>query len=263
MSAPIFDMGLRACRRDRACRAGPQLFLHERAFDDVVDRLSLVRRGFRSALLVGCPDPEWKGRLAQFAETVEVVEPGACFAARAGGACVVEDAMNLVVGGHDLCVAIGTLDTVNDLPQALLRIRLALGEGALLIGAIAGGDSLPRLRAAMRAADQRQGAASAHVHPRIGASALAGLLAAAGFIDPVVDVDRVRVSYSSLAGLVRDLRSMGATNVLAARSRTPLSKAAVEAAALAFAPGDTEAKAIERFDILHFAAWTAPEAASG
>jgi hypothetical protein len=127
---------------------------------------------------------------------------------------------------------------------------------ALLIGAISGGDTLPQLRSAMRAADQVMGEASAHVHPRIEASALAPLLTAAGFVDAVVDVDRVQVSYASLEALVRDLRAMGATNVLAARSRRPVNRAGLSAAAASFAAAGDGERTVEVFEILHFAGWT-------
>jgi hypothetical protein len=95
-----------------------------------------------------------------------------------------------------------------------------------------------------------------HVHPRIEASALAPLLAAAGFTSPVVDVDRAQVSYRSFGRLVADLRAMAATSILRARSRKPLSREALAAAAAAFsAAGDGE-RTTETFEILHFAAWT-------
>ena len=72
----------------------------------------------------------------------------------------------------------------------------------------------------MLAADRVTGRASPHVHPRIEAAALAPLLAAAGFVMPVVDVDRVRVRYPSSPRWSRDLRAMGATNMLSrARAR--------------------------------------------
>ena len=73
-------------------------------------------------------------------------------------------------------------------------MRYALRPGALLIGALSGGDTVPELRKAMRAADAVAGVAAPHVHPRIEASALAALLADAGFSNPVIDVDRVPVS---------------------------------------------------------------------
>lgn len=258
MGAKLFDMELRALRRDRACRAGAELFLHERAFDDCLDRLRLVRRRFRSALLIGCPDANWPERLMEFAERVDAHEPGPSFARAAGAGTIVEDECALQQDGYDLCVAVGTLDTVNDLPKALARIRKSLIADAMFLGALAGGEMLPQLRLAMRAADQAAGIAVPHVHPRIEAAMLAPLLAAAGFVDPVVDVDRVQASYESLAKLVRDLRAMGATNVLTERSRSPLSKAAYQAAAEAFSSAGRDGRTVETFEILHFAAWTPP-----
>ena len=56
---PLFDMELRALRRDRAARQGPELFLFERTFEDCLDRLSLFRRHFTRAVLIGCPDRGW------------------------------------------------------------------------------------------------------------------------------------------------------------------------------------------------------------
>ena len=108
----------------------------------------------------------------------------------------------------------------------------------------------------MRAADEEMGVASPHAHPRIEPAALTHLLTSAGFAMPVVDVDRVQVSYRSLADLVRDLRSMGATNILRARSRRPLSRAAVNSAAGQFLAGAEDGRVKETFEILHFAAWT-------
>jgi hypothetical protein len=252
----IFDVQLRALRRDRAFRTGPQLFLHNRAFDDCLDRLALVRRRFRSALLIGCPEPDWHGRLEDLADRVEVIEPGPLFARAAGAQIVVEDRFEPPTRAFGVVVAIGTLDTVNDLPRALRSIRVSLQDDALFIGALAGGDGLPQLRRAMHAADQASGVASPRVHPRIEAAAMAPLLTACGFIKPVIDVDRVRVSYDSLDRLVGDLRGMAATNLLHARSRQPLSRAARSAAADAFSMAGDGLRTVETFELLHFAAWT-------
>jgi NADH dehydrogenase [ubiquinone] 1 alpha subcomplex assembly factor 5 len=252
----IFDMDLRSVRRDRAWRQGPELFLHERAFEDCLGRLALIKREFRSALLIGCPDPGWRDRLAQLAETVEITDPGPLFAQAAGGQCVVEDRWEPPARAYDLILSIGTLDTVNDLPRALQSLRASLKKDSLLIGAISGGDTLPQLRLAMHAADQLAGASSPHVHPRIEAASLASLLTACGFAMPVIDVDRVQVSYESLGRLVTDLRRMGATNILNRRARAPLSRAANAAAEAAFRAAGDGSRTIETLETLHFAAWT-------
>lgn len=256
MRDSLFDTRLRAMRRDRAFRHGPELFLYERAFSDCLERISMVQRGFRSALLIGCPDPAWRGRLQAKAQLVDALEPGPCFAEAAGATVGVEDQWCATKPTYDLIVAIGTLDTVNDLPGLMQRLRRACRDGAFVLGAVAGGHTLPRLRSAMHAADQLTNIASPHVHPRIEAPALAALLSAAGFIMPVVDVDRISVSYSSLQRLVQDLRRMGATNVLRSRSRKTMSRACYSAATKAFSSIQDDGRTTETFEILHFAGWT-------
>lgn len=256
MPGPIFDMRLRSLRRDRAARTGAENFLYERAFADCLDRLALIQKKFSSALLIGCPDSSWPERLGATAERVDVVDPGALFAAAAGGRRIVEDQWEPEPQTYDLCMAIGTLDSVNDLPRALLAIRFALVPDGLLLGAMSGGETLPRLRAAMLAADRLAGSAAPHLHPRIAPAALARLLQGAGFQMPVVDIDRIAVSYASLGRLIGDLRGMGATNVLKARPRTALGKATRDAAEGAFA--ETGGRTTETFEIVHFAGWTPP-----
>ena len=248
-------MKLRAMRRDRAAWLGPELFLLERAFEDCVERIALNDRRFGRALLVGCPDPAWPERLRAVADEVEVRDPGPLFAAAAHGETMVEDAWTAQSEPFDLILAVGTLDTVNALPLALALARHAMAGDGLFIGALSGGETLPRLRAAMRAADAVRGAAAPHVHPRVEDAALAPLLSQAGFLNPVVDVDRVGVSYRSLGRLVADLRAMAATNLLAARPRF-VSRAALDAAISVFAAAGNGEKTSETFEILHFAAWT-------
>jgi NADH dehydrogenase [ubiquinone] 1 alpha subcomplex assembly factor 5 len=254
----LFDMALRALRRDRAARTGPELFLHERAFADCLDRIALLQRRFEQTLLIGSPDPSWPERLRELVSSVAIAEPGPLFAAESGGKQITEDAWRPPVSAYDLVLAVGTFDTVNDLPLAFRLIREAMRGDALLIGAVSGGDTLPQLRSAMRIADSLAGIAAPHVHPRIEASALAPLLDAAGFIDTVVDVDRVKVSYPSLEQLVGDLRAMGATNILLTRPRF-VGRAARAAAMRAFAQARGGSKTIETFEILHFAAHTPPK----
>jgi hypothetical protein len=248
-------MELRTKRRDRAARIGPELYLFERTFEDCIERIGLGRRRFGRALLVGCPDPAWPARLQEVADEIDVRDPGVLFARATGGEVLIEDQWSPPREAYDLVLAIGTLDTANDLQRALRSIGAATRPGAMFIGALSGGDTLPQLRAAMRTADEVTGAASSHVHPRIEASAFAPLLSAAGFSNAVVDIDRVPVAYGSLKALVADLRAMGATNILAERSRQPLLRSARAAAEGAFARAGDGQRTLETFEILHFAAW--------
>ena len=251
----LFDPLLRARRRDRAARTGPELFLLERAFADCLERLEIMTMRWERALLLGCPDPIWKARLGDLANAVDAADPGPAFAVAAEGALIVEDHWEAPPETYGLILTIGTLDTVNELPGALRALASALRPGGLLIGAMSGGDTLPLLRSAMAAADRVTGEAAAHVHPRIEASALAPLLEQAGLVRPVVDVDRITVTYRSLARLVADLRAMAATNVLVQRPRRLLGRAPLAAAEACFAKASVEGRSAETFEILHFAAW--------
>lgn len=257
-SAPVakhlFNPRLRALRRDRAARTGPELFLFDRAFDDCLDRLRDFPRRFERALLVGCPTPEWPERLAEMASEIEVVDPGAIFASRAGGRQIEEDRHDFGERAFDLCIAIGTLDTVNDLPLAFNRLWHSLKADSPIIGAIAGGNSLPSLRTCLIEAERASGRAVARTHPRIDATSLARLLQSSGFAMPVVDIDRVKMSYADLASLVRDLRGMGQTSVLAQRSPA-MSRSTAAAASTAFLSMGDGGRTEETVEILHFLAW--------
>jgi SAM-dependent methyltransferase len=167
-----------------------------------------------------------------------------------------EDRLPLAEGAFDLVVSIGALDTVNDLPGALILARRALRPDGLFLAAFAGAGSLPRLRAAMLAADAAQGGASPRIHPQIDVRAAGDLLARAGFALPVADAESVTVRFPHLPALVRDLRAMGATNILASRDRRPIGRAGLAAAIADFAAAaDPDGKTAERFEILHLSGW--------
>lgn len=250
---PLFDHDLLAVRRDRATKLGIETFLYDRVFEDCLDRIADLQRIFSNGLLAGCPDPSWPERLAL--RHIEVIDPGPLMASGAGGRRADIERLPYEAEQFDLCLSIGLLDTANNLPLAAAALYLVLEPGGLLIGAIPGGQGLPRLRSAMLAADAVAGQASPHTHPRIEAPALARLLSEAGFREPVVDIDRAEVAYRSLDALVHDLRAMGTTNVLSARSRRPLGRQALEAARGAFL--DNNERVIEQVEVLHFAAWKA------
>lgn len=253
MTAPLFDHRLRALRRDRAVRKGRDWYLFDRAFEDCLERLDQVRRPFEQVLMAGCPNPGWRGRAERIGDHITVIDPGPLMAERAGGSQADLESLATISDQFDLCLSIGLLDTANDLPLAMANVRRVLKADGFFIGAICGGQSFPRLRRAMLAADAVAGQASPHVHPRIEASSLAQLLGTAGFADAVVDVDRVELGYRSLNSCVEDLRSTASTNILTARRRTAIGREGLQAAQESFLGG--EAKAVELVEILHFAAW--------
>lgn len=255
MSPPsLFDRHQRRLRRDRAMRSGVAPFLHVHAFDELIDRLGDVRRTFGRALLLGCADPSWRGTLAGLVGEVVVADPSPVAARRSGGLVADEDRLPFADASFDLILATGTLDGIDDLPGALVLLRRVLRPDGLLLGAMAGAGSLPRLRAAMLAADAATGGAAARMHPAVDVRTLGDLLSRAGFALPVADFQGIDVSYADMPKLIADLRAHGATNILAKRSRLPLSRHAFAAAVADFAP-DPGIRTIERAEILYLSGW--------
>jgi hypothetical protein len=131
----------------------------------------------------------------------------------------------------------------------------------LFLAGFVGGGSLPRLRSALLAADMAVGAgASAHVHPMVDLRAAADLLVRAGLNLTVADGAALTLRYRSLGALLDDLRGSGATNILHARSRSPLTRQWLAAAAEAFAAqADADGRISERFELIYLTGW-APSA---
>ena len=244
MSAPIFDSAAGRLRRLRARRLESDRFLQARALGDCLDRLADINRDFGSVLIIGNVDDQ---SIAQLASAL----PDATITAQSP-----DDLGHLTPGAFDLCLSIGELETSDDLATAAFVRRHLLAPGGLLLGAIVGGDSLPRLRAAMLAADQSLGIASPRIHPSIDGPSLSALLTSVGLVEPVIEVDRVDVRYSSLDRLIADLRSMGCTNILTQRLRRPLTRQQIEIARRTFIDNGTHA--VERFELIHFTGWAPP-----
>lgn len=250
----IFSPARRLAARWRraALQAGPAAprYVMADMVDDVIDRLGFLRVTPRRALVIG----EWTGSLAA--------------QLRAAGSDVTEaepvdglaEEQPYPMGQMDFIASLGTLDTVNDLPGALIHLRSALAPGGLMIASFLGAGSLPSLREAMRAADGERPAP--RVHPQVDVRAGGQLLQRAGFADPVVDYRTLTVRFGSMAALVADLRAQGLGNVLA-RWGPPLNRDQRTAARRAFeASGGIEQKVTERFELLTLSGWRRSDGAT-
>jgi len=253
-----FDRALRRLRRDRGVRDVDEAhYLHRLAAQELLDRLNMVKREFKDVLVLGGRDGGLTAHLRELGTSVIVADAGTPFAETAGGIQCDEDRLPFGDHSFDLVVSIGVLDSVNDLPGALTLVRRALRPDGLFLGAFAGAGSLPRLRSAMTAADAAEGAASPRLHPQIDLRAAGDLLTRAGFKLQVADSGTVEVRFSSLARLVQDLRAMGATNILRARSLRPIGRSGLAAAIDDFKiKADEDGKTVERFEIIYLTGWS-------
>ncbi len=162
----------------------------------------------------------------------------------------------------DLVLSGLALQTVNDLPGTLAQICVCLKPDGLFLGALIGGRTLHELRSALLEAEAEvTGGVSPRVAPMIDVKDLGHLLQRAGFALPVVDSDVVDVTYAHPLALMRELRGMGAVNVLVERRRTFLRRdvlaRAIEIYQKRFATPGGRVRAT--FEILTATAW-APHA---
>ncbi len=223
-------------RRLQALPGAPRYLLDDMV-EDVTERLAFLRHEPRNALVIGDFGRVLSGALRARGADVHEVSP--------------EDGLDeerpLPNAGLDFIASLGTLDTVNDLPGALVHLRNALAPGGLLIASLIGAGSMPALRAAMLAADGERPAP--RLHPMVDVRAGAQLLQRAGFADPVADSRTLTVRFTSLDRLVADLRAQALSNVLA-RPGPPLGSHALHLAHMTFG-SETE----ETIEIITLTSW--------
>ena len=88
-----------------------------------------------------------------------------------------------------------------------------------------GGSTLTELRqAVLQAEEELTGGASPRVAPMADVRDLGALLQRAGFALPVADSDVVTVTYATAYDLMREIKAMGASNVLTERRRVPMTR---------------------------------------
>jgi SAM-dependent methyltransferase len=173
-----------------------------------------------------------------------------------------EEMLPFQEGSLDLVVSALALQFVNDLPGTLIQIRRALKPDGLFLGALIGGESLAELRAAFAEAEAEvEGGASPRVAPFADLRDLGALLQRAGFALPVTDIDRVTVRYESPLALMRDLRRMGAGNVLIERRRKPLRRATLRRLFEIYAEkfSDPDGRVRATFEIVWLSGWAPHE----
>jgi SAM-dependent methyltransferase len=266
----LFDRALVQARLERVlcAHADPRRadFLLRRAAAELAERLLVVKRTFGIAVDLGTPGPHIALTLTNDSRIGFVLRAGpTAFSMGEGNYARIvadEERSPLADASCDLVVSILSLQTVNDLPGALIQIRRALKPDGLFLGCVMGGDSLNELRQSLIAAESEiSSGASPRVAPFADVRVFGALLQRAGFALPVVDLDRLVARYRDIWSLMRDLRAMGATNALVSRSRVPLRRDILFRAAQIYAErfGDGDGRLRATFDMVWLSGWAPHE----
>jgi malonyl-CoA O-methyltransferase len=216
----------RATRRafDAAAGFEQACFIHDEARARLLARLDYVPLAApRLAIDLGCATGRGATALALRFPSAHVVAldtsskmlAAAARLADARVAVVGGDAERLPLRAGSVDLALANLVLPWCRPDAVFaEAARVLKDGGLALFATLGPDTLQEVRAAFGAVDRE-----IHVHAAFDIHDLGDMALAAGLAEPVLDLDRLEVTYPDLAALVRDLRAVGAVNVAGARRR--------------------------------------------
>ncbi|CAN5400097.1 methyltransferase domain-containing protein [soil metagenome] len=224
----MFDR--RLLRRNRL-RSRHPVFLEELLAREIAQRLDEVLRDFETVLIHGhgaaavAASLRGNPRLGRIIRAASISDPGID---------IVLDAEALPFAPQSLSaiVSLLTIQSVNDLPGALIQMRQALRPDGMMLACLFAGSTLEELRRAWLAAESAMtGGASPRVAPFAELRDLGGLLQRAGFALPVADADRTVLRYQSAMALMREIKALGFGHALVARTRRPVTPGLLAAAA--------------------------------
>lgn len=265
MDITLFDRSVLQQRRARAATHFAEYrFLFDAVEAALCDRLADVKRQFPLVVNLGAHDggltPQLRG--LNGIEHVVQLELSSVLArsASAHGPVAVADAeyLPLAPASCDLIVSALDLHWVNDLPGALLQIRQSLKPDGLFLAALMGGETLTELRNCLMEAELSvTGGVSPRLSPFADVRDLGSLLQRAGFALPVVDRDRITVTYADPLKLLYDLRGMAATNITHARSKKPLRRTVLLEALRLYREkfAETDGRVPATFEVIYLSGW--------
>lgn len=160
-------------------------------------------------------------------------------------------------GSMDLIVSNATLQWCTPAHVFAECLRV-LRPGGLLLFSSFGPDTLQELRAAWAAVDT-----TAHVHTFVDMHDLGDALVAAGFADPVMESERLTLTYADVPAALRDLKAIGAHNALATRARGLTGKRRFQEFLQAYAAFARDGKVPATYEAVYGHAWKPAPSAAG
>jgi len=108
----------------------------------------------------------------------------------------------------------------NDLPTTFVEMSRVLKTDGLLMFSTFGPDTLRELRTAFDGVDGYN-----HVNRFADMHDIGDMLVAAGFADPVMEMEKITLTYNDVKAVMQDLRNIGAHNATAGRAPGMMGKA--------------------------------------
>lgn len=153
----------------------------------------------------------------------------------------------------DLVFSSLCLQWSEDLPGVLDELRRVLRPGGLLLISTFGPETLKELRAAWSAVDR-----APHVNRFPDMPVVGDAILAAGFRDPVLDLETFTLTYTDARQLMRELKAIGASNADAARARGLTGRARLQRVIEAYEPFRNDGRLPATYEVIYAQAF-APE----
>ncbi|MCU7930378.1 MAG: malonyl-ACP O-methyltransferase BioC [Candidatus Thiodiazotropha sp. (ex Codakia rugifera)] len=166
--------------------------------------------------------------------------------------CVCGDAEQLPLADQsvDMIFSNAALQWCNDLPGTFREFLRVLRPNGMLLFSTFGPDTLQELRSSWSAVDGHS-----HVSPFPDMHDIGDAMVRAGLAEPVVDVDRMRLTYDDVPSLMRDLKTLGAHNVTTDRPRGLMGKGRLQAMFKAYEAFRVERKLPASYEVVYGHAW--------
>jgi ubiquinone/menaquinone biosynthesis C-methylase UbiE len=259
----LFDRPLLKARRNRVAGSYPYYaFLKTRVAEDLTNRLNLIRRTFHHCVDLGSHTGQLgialKGIISNSLIATDVSETMVRQAKTPLKVVLDEEALPFAPNSFDLVLSALSLHWVNDIPGLLTQIYTCLKPDGLFLASLFGEKTLIELRDCLSSAElELRGGVTPRLSPLISVQDAGTLLQRAGFALPVVDHDRIQVTYPHPLALLQDLRHMGESNALYSRSPTPIARALLTRAFELYQNryGLPDGRVCATFDVVTLTAW--------
>jgi malonyl-CoA O-methyltransferase len=166
--------------------------------------------------------------------------------------CICGDAESLPLadGAVDLIVSNAAFQWCNDLDRAFAECLRVLRPGGLLMFTTFGPDTLKELRQAWAQVD-----GASHVSPFLDMHDVGDALMRARFADPVMDTERMTLTYAAVLDLMQDLKILGASNATSDRPRGLTGRTRLAALDAAYESHRREGRLPASYEVVYGHAW--------
>lgn len=169
---------------------------------------------------------------------------------RAAFVCADAAALPFAETSFDILYASLVLQWCDDLDATLLEWRRLLKPHGLLLFSTLGPDTLKELRGAWSEVDGFN-----HVNRFLDMHDIGDALIRAGFVEPVMDVEQMTLTYAGVRDLMRDLKRIGAHNVTAGRGRGLTGRKRLDALSHAYERWRRDGRLPATYEVVYGTAW--------